>query len=106
MNKNKAHTEDTITDKKGATTSVNVDSSMNQFLHSDGSDGKKSDKTGITITQAREQQSRKLGIETKYAHWEKKSLKKKVTNMAEDDEALNLASKEDKHDAVLPKKFG
>ena len=60
---------------------------------------------GSIFYQVREQQNRKLGIETKFARWKKESLKKKVMKMAEDDEALKLASKEDKDNTVLRKKF-
>ncbi len=60
---------------------------------------------GSRFYQVREQQNRKLGIETKFARWKKESLKKKVMKMAEDDEALKLASKEDKDNTVLRKKF-
>ena len=60
---------------------------------------------GSIFYQVREQQNRKLEIETKFARWKKESLKKKVMKMAEDDEALKLASKEDKDNTVLRKKF-
>ena len=102
---NKAPTEDTIKEKKGVFTPVNVNSSINLFLDSDDFNDEKSAKTGINITKVRKQQNNKLGIETKYSCWNNESLKKKARNMSVEDVTLKSASSKDNDNAVLSKKI-
>ena len=98
---NEAPLEDTRKEKKGDAAPGNVNLSIDLFLDSNESDDDKSAVTEINTTQI---QIRRRGIETKFASWHNKCVKRKVRTMAAETTLLKLALREDNDNPVLSKK--